>query len=76
MEMTQHSLMATLLVMTVAAGIVAAPNDWGDPLAGRAFIHRPSIGGDCYFGLMNNTSPRAIQPCLRSTRNHPSLFFL
>ena len=30
METTQHSLMATLLAITVAAGVVAAPNDWGE----------------------------------------------
>ncbi len=28
-----------------------------------------------YFGLINRTSPRSIQPFLRSTRNQPSLFF-
>ena len=28
------------------------------------------------FGLMNNTSARWIHPNLKSTRNHPSLFFL
>ena len=33
-------------------------------------------GSDYDLGLMNNTSPRSIQPFLRSTRNHPLLFFL